>query len=86
MNYYQLNPPVQWQAAVAGPGTPTETVLYFDCADCGAKAPEIAGFAGSGPTFSQIAVIPVKDSAFVNPAMFCAPCFSKRLAENAVAA
>lgn len=82
MIYYEIDPPTKWQAGIAGPGTPTEQVLYFDCADCGAKEADIAGFAGSGPTFSEIAVIPVKGSSLVNPAMFCRPCFALRIEQN----
>jgi hypothetical protein len=81
MNYYSLNPPQKWKAGHTGTA-PNEQPFYFNCADCGAKEPVIAGFAGSGPTFHEVALMPIEGSALVKTAMFCAPCFAKRLAEN----
>jgi hypothetical protein len=79
MMYYSLEPPTKWQAGISAPGTPNEQTFYFDCADCGAKEPDIAGILSSDGTFSGMGILKVEGSAFFNPAMFCAPCFAKRL-------
>lgn len=79
MMYYELIPPTKWQAGRSAPDTPNEVVFYFDCADCGAKEPEIAGILSTDGTYSGIGIMPAKGSAFYNPAMFCAPCFKTRI-------
>jgi len=82
MNYYSLEKPMKWRAGYVGKD---KKPFFFDCADCGAKEPEIAGFAGSGPKFENIGVLKA-EGAFYKLAMFCRECFAKRLAENAKAA
>jgi len=75
--YYALDPPARWQAGTTGtPGTP----FYFDCADCGAHEPEIAGIISTDGTFAGIALLKGDMGApVVKTAMFCAPCFTKRM-------
>ncbi len=85
MMYYELVPPTQWKAGTVAPGTPNEQVFYFDCADCGAKEPEIAGILSSDGTFLGMGILKVEGSSFFNPAMFCAPCFKKRISEQVAA-
>lgn len=80
MMYYSLVPPVKWKAGTSAPNTPNEVVFYFDCADCGAKEPEIAGILSSDGTFLGMAVLKIEGSSFFNPAMFCAACYQARLA------
>ena len=73
--YYTLNPPTQWKAGSSG-----ETPLYYDCGDCGAEEPKIAGFLASEPTFWHIAILE-DGKGFPKAAMFCEACFQKRLAQ-----
>jgi hypothetical protein len=75
--YWALDPPTRWQAGTVGVKAEP---FYFDCGDCGAKEPPIAGILSTDGTFKGLGVLPVKDSApFVRPAMFCADCFHKRV-------
>lgn len=69
---YTLNPPQQWRAGFAGSGA-TREPIFFDCAECGAKAPPIAGFLGTGPTFAEVASLK-GDGPFLRKAMYCATC------------
>ena len=73
--YWSLEPPARWKAGTAG----TET-LYFDCADCGAKDPEVAGILSSDGTYQGIALLGKIEGCNLRPAMFCATCFAARLA------
>ena len=75
MQYFSLTPPVKWRAGFVGEA---KTPFYFDCADCGAKEPEIAGCIGTGPALEQVAVLATTGSAIVKTAMFCKSCFEKR--------
>jgi hypothetical protein len=76
MNLYTLDQPRKWKAGTVGKD---QTPFYFDCGACGAKEPEIHGFAGTGPTYPEIAIIRQKGSVFVNPAMFCRACYAEQL-------
>lgn len=83
--YYTVEPPTKWQAGTNGA---SETPFYFDCADCGAEEPEIAGVIAPSdldhaPRFMDLAVIPVDGGPMVRAAMFCSACYSERLAQNA---
>lgn len=71
---YEVDPPTKWQAGTVGAD---HVPFYFDCAGCDAKEPAIAGMIGTGPTFSQVAIIPPADgSGFpVKAALYCAPCW-----------
>jgi hypothetical protein len=81
MQYWTLTPPAQWKAGTVGSGD-TARDFYFDCGDCGAKEPKIAGILSSDGTFTGIGVLPGKDgSPFVRTAMFCESCFTKRVAK-----
>ena len=73
--YWTLDPPARWQAGAVGKD---RTPIYFSCADCGAKEPEIAGIISTDGTFKGIGLSKT-ESGFYNPAMFCAPCLAKRL-------
>lgn len=75
MIYWSLEPPARWKAGLAGAET-----LYFDCADCGAKDPEIAGILSSDGTYQGIGLLGELHGCNLRPAMFCAPCFAARLA------
>lgn len=75
MTFYELDPPARWQAGTTGED---HRPIYFDCADCGAHEPEIAGFLGSSPTYQGVAVFREKDGIVGKLALFCAPCFAKR--------
>jgi hypothetical protein len=77
MQYWTLDPPKRWQAGHVGAD---KTPLYFSCADCGEKDATIAGIASTDGTFQGIGIIKASDGFFGNPAMFCQPCFDKRLA------
>ncbi|PWU21762.1 MAG: hypothetical protein C5B50_00990 [Verrucomicrobia bacterium] len=75
--YFELCPPQKWRAGFFDEAQ--TKLFFFDCADCDAKEPEIAGILGTGGTYERIAVL--TDSRKRNTlAMFCAPCFAKRLA------
>lgn len=74
--YWSLTPPARWQAGTVGA---EQTPFYFDCADCGAKEPEIAGIISTDGTFGGIGVVKVNGGPFMNPAMFCASCWSVRM-------
>ena len=78
MQFFTVNPPTKWQAGSTGA---ERTPFFFSCADCGKPDAEIAGIIGTGPTFAEIGILPSSDghSPFVKPAMFCAPCFAKRI-------
>ncbi len=79
--YYQLTPPKQWQAGSVG-----DKPFYFDCADCGAKEPPIAGILASVPEgpvprqvgYDQVGILTDGPRGPRN-AMFCQPCFEKRI-------
>ena len=83
--YWSLTPPAQWSAGRIGV-PPNDTPLYFECADCGAQAPPIAGILSSDGTWNGIGFLgaaSVDDIALsprARPAMFCASCFTARLA------
>lgn len=77
-SYFDITPPTKWQAGRAGFDMHP---IYFDCADCGAHEPAIAGIiaATDNPTFTGIATFKAPDG-FYKTAMFCAPCYAARLA------
>lgn len=79
MQCWSLDPPAQWKAGSVGA---ERKPFYFDCADCGAKEPPIAGIISTDGTFSGIGLL-AGNTPFVKPAMFCAPCFAKRLSPKA---
>jgi hypothetical protein len=79
MRYWTLDPPARWQA---GSGGAEKTPFYFDCADCGAKEPPIAGIISNDGTFTGIGLLGGDRAPFVRPAMFCAPCMAVRLAAH----
>ena len=81
MTYFELLPPKKWRAGTVGAG-PTAREFFFDCADCDAKEPEIAGILGTTGRYEDIAILPIPGSPMVKLAMFCAPCFAKRIAEG----
>jgi hypothetical protein len=81
VNYWTLDPPKQWQAGTSGHGD-NQTPFYFSCADCGTKDAVIAGILSSDGTYYGIGIIKIAGSFFVNPAMFCQPCFDIRLAKG----
>lgn len=80
MNYWSLSPPAQWRAGFAGA---ERTPFYFDCADCGAVDPPIAGILSSDGTYAGIAILGQATGSIterrLRPAMFCAACFERRL-------
>ncbi len=76
MQYWTLNPPAQWKAGNVGAA---RTPFYFNCADCGAKEPPIAGIISTDGTFAGIGLLKSADSIFVKTAMFCSPCYAKRI-------
>ncbi|RJQ43362.1 MAG: hypothetical protein C4534_08170 [Gaiellales bacterium] len=73
MQAYDLNPPAKWKAGESG-GEP----FYFDCARCGAKEPEIAGFLGTAPDFWHIGTITLENGLF-KLAMYCRKCWPEVL-------
>ena len=79
MTYWSVDPPTRWQAAVSAPGTPSETIHYFDCADCGAEDSLIAGILSSDGTYLGIGLLGSSIGDY-RPAMFCQTCYDKRLA------
>lgn len=81
MQYWTLDPPAQWKAGSVGT-KPNDTPFYFDCADCDAKEPPIAGIISTDGTFTGIGLLPIPGSIFVKQAMFCKPCFDARLAKG----
>lgn len=83
MTYYSVEPPTKWKLGEAGkPGTPGHAIIYAGCADCHTPEAEIAGFLGTGPTFNEIGVIPVKGfEPMCRAAMFCPTCFGRRMTE-----
>lgn len=79
MRAWTVDPPAKWKAGTSGKG---ETEFYFDCADCGAKEPEIAGIYSTDGTFKGIGLLPAGDgSPFVKTAMWCSTCWPARLAK-----
>jgi hypothetical protein len=52
--------------------------------ECDTPEPEIAGFLGRGPTFAEIGIISSPGTAMVRAAMFCTPCYSKRIATKTI--
>lgn len=79
MNYWRLDPPAQWRAGYEGAD---RTPLYFDCADCGAADPPIAGILSSDGTFKGVALLGKMEGCNLRPAMFCAVCFERRIAPD----
>lgn len=84
-SYFDVEPPTKWQAGTSGA---SEVPFYFDCADCGAEEPEIAGVIAPSdldhaPRFTDLAVIPVDGGPMVRAAMFCSACYAVRLEQNA---
>ena len=78
--YYDVTPPTRWQAGTVGAD---HKPFYFDCADCGAEEPEIAGFAGvagldHAPTLDDVAAIR-RDGGMYKLAMYCASCYARRV-------
>jgi hypothetical protein len=69
MMYFQLEPPARWQAGTTGED---HRPIYFDCADCGAREPEIAGFLGRSPDYHGIAVLRPEGEVIGRLALFCA--------------
>ncbi len=56
--YYTVEPPTKWQAGTVGEA---HVPFYFDCADCGADEPEIAGVIAPSdldhaPRFSNVGI------------------------------
>ncbi len=74
--YWSLEPPAQWKAGSVGA---ERTPFYFDCADCGAKEPPIAGILSTDGTFNGIGLLKIDGSILVKTAMFCATCYAKRI-------
>lgn len=79
--YFSIEPPAQYRAGFVGA---ERTPFYFDCADCASKAPAIAGFLGTGPTFADIGCLPAGpgETVFRKLALFCAPCYAARIAAS----
>lgn len=80
-SYYDVNPPTRWQAGTVGAA---EQPFYFDCADCGADEPEIAGvIAPDGldhaPRFLDVGLFRVDGGPMVKAAMFCSACYARRV-------
>lgn len=80
--YFDVVPPAKWRAGFIG-ADPDQKPFYFACCECGAKGPEMAGIICTAPTgkFEDIALLPVKDSPFVNPAMYCSDCWKEKVDE-----
>lgn len=78
MIYHSIEPPTKWRAGYSGS---EREEFFFSCADCGEKDAEIAGIIAEDPYtgFASIGILKAGDG-FYNPAMFCKPCFEKRLA------
>ena len=73
MHLFEVDPPTKWRAGRAG-----DRELFFDCADCGAQAPPIAGMIGSAPNFLGVGLLGDPEKNTLRPAMFCTPCFAAR--------
>lgn len=56
--------------------------FYFDCAQCDAKAPAIKGVLCSTPEFQWEKIAIIGKNFPYRLALFCAPCFEKRMAES----
>lgn len=82
MNYWTLTPPTKWQAGTTGAA---RVPFYFSCADCNAPDVPIAGILSEDGTYTGIGLLRGVD-AFVRPAMFCVPCFEKRITAPSAAA
>ncbi len=78
MMYYAVEPPTKWHAGFTG-SKPNQVPIYFSCADCGAKEPEIAGIISSDGSYNGIGLLGELDGCNLRPAMFCAPCYAKRI-------
>lgn len=83
MNYHALETPCRWRAGLLG-----DKPFYFNCADCGAHEPVIAGliaprgFDGSIASVAMLGSLKemAHDKPGLRPAIFCAPCLAERLA------
>ena len=73
MHLFEVDPPTPWRAGRVG-----NCELFFDCADCGAQAPPIAGMLGSAPNFLGVGLLGDTEKNTLRPAMFCTPCFAAR--------
>lgn len=79
MRYLALEPPTQWRAGFAGEGQNRRPFL-FDCADCDAREPKIAGIAATGPSYEQLGIL-TDGPRGSRHAMFCETCFARRTAQ-----
>lgn len=86
-SFYGFHPPRQWQAGTTGEAC---TPFFFSCCGCGAKDCEIAGVIATAGIvdrkieLADVAVRKCPDSVFVNPAMFCKPCYGIEILKAAV--
>lgn len=81
MTYLQmLVEPKQWQAGSIG-SEPNMKPFFFDCADCEAKEPVIKGFLTTTPEPAFEKIVCYQRGYLFKLALFCWPCFDKRLAE-----
>ena len=74
---FSLEPPAQWQAGTVGAD---RRPFHFDCAQCGAKEPAIAGVLSQRPDQSHLGDIVLLrrgDDPFVKTAMFCGSCWPR---------
>jgi len=83
-SYFDVTPPTRWQAGTTGA---SEVPFYFDCADCGAEEPEIAGVIAPSdldhaPRFNDVGIMRLENGLFKS-AMFCSACYAVRLEQNA---
>mgnify|MGYP000995196074 CR=1 FL=1 len=83
-SYYNVEPPTKWQAGTSGEA---RVPFYFDCADCGADEPEIAGVIAPSdldhaPTFQDVGIMRLENGLFKS-AMFCQTCYAERLEQAA---
>lgn len=71
---HTLVKPTKWKAGECPPGKD----FYFDCCDCGAKEPAIAGFysASPEPKFEEI-LIQELPNGFCKLEMYCEKCWSR---------
>lgn len=83
---HTLIPPTQWRAGFVGSGD-TAKPFFFDCCECGADEPPIAGviaLADQPVTLATIGVRPVDGGPMIKSAMYCESCWTKYLAEHAM--
>jgi hypothetical protein len=83
MMFFSVTPPTKWKAGSTGT-PPNDKPIYFSCADCDAKDAEIAGIISSDGTYNGIGLLGEIQKMNLRPAMFCAPCYAKRLAKAGI--